>query len=44
MRDHAGTRADFKLIESACNSKKEWRFRPPDILSRPDGGSFQPVL
>jgi hypothetical protein len=34
MRNHSGIRAASKLIESTCDSEKEWRFGPPGILSR----------
>jgi hypothetical protein len=34
VRNHAGLRGDCKLIESTCDSEKEWRFWSPDILRR----------
>jgi hypothetical protein len=33
MRNHTGTRVACKLIESTCDSEKEWRFGPADILT-----------
>jgi hypothetical protein len=41
MRNPTGFGVARKLVESACDAEKEWRFRPAGILSRLPSALFR---